>query len=426
MKPGKTHGLWLETACPAPITDALNSHRSADVVIIGGGFTGCSAALHLAELGKKAIILEATDIGFGAAGRNVGLVNAGLWVRPTEVYRRLGPIHSPRLLRLLGTAPGLVFDIIARYKLSCEGNANGTLHCAVGRRGLDEITERYRQWVRLGANVNLLDQAEATSAIGSTRFTGALLDKRAGTVQPLGYVRGLAGAAIKAGAEVYTSTPAIGITNRITGWEVATPNGMVSTQAIIVAGDAYATGPFRAVKEEQVLLPYFNLATAPIPTEIQNTILPGRHGAWDTKTVLTSFRFDQSGRLVIGSIGKLTRSGHAVHREWVRRYIQRLFPQIAHIDLTHAWSGNIGMTNDSMPRLHVLDRNLFSVSGYNGRGIAPGTAFGRELARLCAGETSIENFPLPVTEISREKFRTIKSVTYDLGAIMYHFIDSRS
>ena len=128
----RSHGLWALTAPAAPATSPLQGDVSADVVVIGGGYTGLSAALHLAEGGVDVVVLEEVEIGFGGSGRNVGLVNAGMWVMPDDLPAALGPDYGERLLELLGQAPRLVFELIDRYRIDCELERSGTLHCAVG------------------------------------------------------------------------------------------------------------------------------------------------------------------------------------------------------------------------------------------------------------------------------------------------------
>src|SRR3954447_3358875 len=156
----RSHGLWEHSAPLAPPTGSLSDHLVADVVVIGAGYTGLSAALHLAETKASVVVLEAAEVGFGCSGRNVGLVNAGLWIMPDALISELGEVHGVRLLELLGEAPSLVFALIEKHAISCEVARTGTLHCAVGAEGLAELKERLRQWQARGAPVHLLDAAQ--------------------------------------------------------------------------------------------------------------------------------------------------------------------------------------------------------------------------------------------------------------------------
>lgn len=421
----RSHGLWELTAPPAPETAELLGSIKVDAAIIGGGYAGLSAALHLAEAGANVALLEAVEIGFGGAGRNVGLVNAGMWVMPDVVADMLGGDDGERLLQLLGDAPNLVFDLIDRHRIACEVERAGTLHCAVGLKGLKELEARAAQWSRRGAPVEVLNARDTEAKVGSQAYAGSLWDRRAGTIQPLAYARGLAGAALNAGAKIFTRS-AVTSAGRIDGkWKLQTAAGHVIADRVIVATDAYATGPWSEVRTEQIHLPYFNFATQPLSDNIRASILPERQGAWDTNAVMSSFRFDRAGRLVFGSFGALRGTGAAVHRSWARRALKKLFPQIGEVQFEAEWYGLIGMTDDHLPRFHKLADNVTGFSGYNGRGIAPGTAFGRLLARHALGQLDEKDLPLPASAPTKPSFRNAKAAYYEIGAQLLHLVEAR-
>ena len=421
----RSHGLWELTAPPAPETAELLGSIKVDAAIIGGGYAGLSAALHLAEAGANVALLEAVEIGFGGAGRNVGLVNAGMWVMPDVVADMLGGDDGERLLQLLGDAPNLVFDLIDRHRIACEVERAGTLHCAVGLKGLKELEARAAQWSRRGAPVEVLNARDTEAKVGSQAYAGSLWDRRAGTIQPLAYARGLAGAALNAGAKIFTRS-AVTSAGRIDGkWKLQTAAGHVIADRVIVATDAYATGPWSEVRTEQIHLPYFNFATQPLSDNIRASILPERQGAWDTNAVMSSFRFDRAGRLVFGSFGALRGTGAAVHRSWARRALKKLFPQIGEVQFEAEWYGLIGMTDDHLPRFHKLADNVTGFSGYNGRGIAPGTAFGRLLARHALGQLDEKDLPLPASAPTKPSFRSAKAAYYEIGAQLLHLVEAR-
>ena len=159
----RTHGLWERSAPPAPATAPLAGDLAVDVAVVGAGFTGLSAALHLAEAGASVAVLEGVEIGYGGSGRNVGLVNAGLWVMPDSIPAVLGVTHGRRILDLLGNAPAVVFDLVERHGIDCEAERRGTLHCGVGAGGFKELRERARQWQAHGAPVG--EAAAETPAV---------------------------------------------------------------------------------------------------------------------------------------------------------------------------------------------------------------------------------------------------------------------
>ncbi|MBP2315912.1 NAD(P)/FAD-dependent oxidoreductase [Azospirillum soli] len=425
----RSHGLWERSAPPPPATAPLNGDIDVDVAVIGAGFTGVSAALHLAQGGASVAVLEAVEIGFGGSGRNVGLVNAGMWVMPDELPAVLGDTHGPRLLDLLGNGPSVVFDLIERHGIACEAERQGTLHCAVGPKGFKELQERARQWQERGAPVHLLGAEETAGKVGTSAYAGSLLDLRAGTIQPLAYARGLAAAAIAAGATVHTDSPVTSVADEGSAWRLRTPRGSVRAAWVIVATNAYTSaipgGVWPEVRGELVHLPYFNLATKPLADDLARSILPERQGVWDTCEVLSSFRFDRQNRLVFGSVGALRGTGLAIHRNWGRRALAKLFPQLRGVEFETEWYGQIGMTDNALPRFHRLGRQVLSFSGYNGRGIAPGTVFGRCLAQRVLGTLSEADLPLPVTDPEPAKYRVAKEAYYEVGAQLVHVAGAR-
>ncbi|WP_422056258.1 NAD(P)/FAD-dependent oxidoreductase [Sphingomonas sp.] len=420
-----SHGLWEATSSPLPDAGRLEGDINAEVVIVGGGFTGCAAALHLAESGRATVLLEGDEIGFGGSGRNVGLVNAGLWVMPDELPRRLGTRRGEQLLKQLGDAPSLVFDLVQRYSIDCEATTAGTLHCAAGQSGLEELAERARQWQQLGAPIELLDAAETRHKLGTDAYSGSLLDRRAGTIQPLAYVRGLARAATELGSRLFVRSPVSGFNRKGASWNVQTAGGSVTAPWVIIATDAYSELATARIRREQILLPYFNLATRPLNSSQLSKILPQRQGAWDTKKILSSFRLDNGGRLIFGSVGALRGTGKPIHVGWAYRELSRLFPELGDVEFEHQWYGQIGMTSDALPRFHCLDRNMISISGFNGRGIAPGTTFGRDLAQVVTGALGVDELALPATEVKIASLRPVKSTLYEIGAQAAHFLGSR-
>jgi glycine/D-amino acid oxidase-like deaminating enzyme len=421
-----SHGLWEMTALPAPPTSPLKGEVRADVAIIGCGYTGLSTALHLAEAGAKVVALEAVEIGFGGAGRNVGLVNAGMWLAPDEVATRLGADYGERLLKLLGAGPSEVEALVTKHELACEFVHNGTLHCAIGPSGLAKIEDRFAQWRARGAPVKLLSREETARRVGVDVYAGSLLDLRAGTIQPLAYARGLARVALAAGAAIHTESAVRAAERAGKVWRLKTDSGSVTADWIVVATDAYAErGPWPQGKREQIRVPYFNFATRPLAPELRASILPGREGCWDTRMIMNSFRFDGAGRLLFGSIGALRLAGLEVHRAWAKRALKKTFPQIGEVEFEAQWYGMMGMTGNALPRFHRLAPNVVTFCGYNGRGIGTGTVFGRLLAEHVLGKLIEQDLPLPVTEPDAPTLPALREAYYEAGAQLAHAVSAR-
>ncbi|NVK13125.1 MAG: FAD-binding oxidoreductase, partial [Rhodobacteraceae bacterium] len=337
-------GLWHQTCQETPAFPEFSGEAEADLVVIGGGYTGCSAALKAAELGASVRLIEAEDTGSGGSGRNVGLANAGLWLPPEDINTAIGAKAGSRLSALLAGAPQMVFDLIARHAIQCEPERKGTLHCAHAPSGLKDLQRRHAQLRAIGAPVELLPREEAVQRTGSNAIHGALFDPRAGTIQPLAYARGLARAAAAAGAQLHTRSPATAIRRDGGTWHVATPKGSLRARHLIMATNAYARDISGYGAPRVIPVHYFQAATDPLPAALLEKILPGKEGCWDTALVMSSWRLDQAGRLVIGGMGALNHFGSSLHRSWLPRKLAALYPELKDARLHSHWHGRIAMT----------------------------------------------------------------------------------
>jgi glycine/D-amino acid oxidase-like deaminating enzyme len=411
-EPGLADSLWYSTAGPSPEAPLFTGNAVADVAIIGGGYTGCSAALHLARLGKSVIVLEAKEFGWGGSGRNAGMVNAGLWLDPNVVIARLGTTYGERLMDGLNHAPKLVFDIVERYGIDCDLVRKGVIKAAHNRGGLKAVQEHVRQWRSRGADIELFDAARAQQLLGTDYYLGGLIDHRSATIQPLSYARGLARAAQQEGAKLHSSSPALGLESTADGWQVSTQSGAVRAEHVILATNVYSDKLWPGVRESTVPVGAFFYATEPLGENIRTSVLPAGHSMYDTKPVMTFARFDREHRLLIGSLGGLPSSDPTRPNTWVNRLRRQLFPQLEDTRWSHKWSGSIGFTPDHVPRLHEPATNLYVTLGYNGRGIAPGTFWGKQLAERIAAGRSAEDMPLPVTALRPIAGRTLRKWFY--------------
>ncbi|OWU85807.1 oxidoreductase [Oceanicola sp. 22II-s10i] len=416
--------LWTDSSAERFDAPAFSGQAAADLCVIGGGFTGCSAALAAAEQGAKVVLLEGATVGHGGSGRNVGLVNAGLWTPPDKIEAILPGGTGERLVTMLGEAPALVFDLIERHGIACEPRRAGTLHLAHAASGLADLRERHRQQSGRGAPVTLLDAAETARRTGSDRFHGALHDTRAGTVQPLAYCRGLARAAVSAGAALHENSPVTGLRREGDSWIVRTANGHVVANSVVLASNAYHTGLADTVPGPMTPVHYFQAATDPLPEGAADHILPGGEGCWDTAMVMTSVRRDAAGRIIIGAMGSLEAPGRALHLGWARRRFRRYFPDLPDPVFTHAWSGRIGMSSDKLPRILYFGPSAYAAFGYSGRGIAPGTLFGKAMATaaLSGDETGL---PLVPVDTHAEGFTKLRGAWFETGAALIHGLGDR-
>ena len=416
--------LWRASSAEAFHAAPLQGARDVDLAIVGGGYTGLSAALESALQGASVALLEAETVGHGGSGRNVGLVNAGLWLPPDDLCRILGEAAGEHLNSVLAAAPDLVFSLIAEHAIACEPVRNGTLHLAHARGGVDQLRARLGQMQARGAPVRLLDGSEVAARTGTQAFHGALFDPRAGTIQPLAYARGLARAAAGRGAQVHEHSPVTSVERLDGHWQVSTPEGILRSPRLLMATNAYhaATPPLQL--PDMPVVQFYQLATEPLGDNIARDILAGGEGCWDTGLVMTALRRDAAGRIILGGMGSAART----HADWATRKLTQLFPRLRGTMVPHAWAGRIAMTGDHLPRIQRIGPQEgpqgYAVYGYSGRGIGPGTVFGRATARaLMTGKE--DGLPVPVIAAHHERFATLKTLYYETGARLVHLLGAR-
>ena len=434
----RTHNLWQASANNPFTSVPLEHHIHADIAIIGGGYGGLSAALELAENGLNVHLLEAHTIGFGGSGRNVGLVNAGLWTPPDDIEATLGPVAGEKLNQAFACAPELVFNLIQKHHIECNAVRNGTLHCATNKRGLKDLNRRFLQQQKRQAPVQLLDASATAQRTGSRQFLGALFDARAGTIQPLSYAFGLAHAAVKAGAKIHTQSPVLDYHYQDNQWHIVTAQGRVTANQLIVATNAYGTQNHTQIvtRDAQRKTPedlkqgyfapisYCQFATAALTLKQQEQILPHSEGCWDTAHAMSSFRLDHRGRLIIGGVGSLEHKGSQTHSLWAQRKLKALFPALKVNEFDYMWSGKIALTADKLPKMCAIGPQAISLYGYSGRGIGPATTLGCAAAKWAMGGDET-NLPLSISDPKIDRHWRLKSVYYNTGALLTHWLEGR-
>ena len=402
--------LWDMSATEPAYDHGLDGDVTCDVAIVGGGFTGLSTALHGAMAGLNCHVLEAQHVGYGGSGRNVGLVNAGLWLPPQDVHDKLGKAKGAELIDRLGKMPEYVFSLIEKHRIECEVTHTGTIHAAHSPKGFEDLARRAEEWQRLGAPVDLLDAETTAQKTGTTKFHGGLLDHRAGTINPMGYARGLARAALDAGATISTGVTATELKREGDLWKVRTSRGTVTAKHVVLGTNAYTDTLWPGLKQTYTMIHFFQLSTEPLGDRAAH-ILPERQGLWDTARVMFSLRRDAFGRLIIGSMGAVHGGMTGLSRRWAEKNLARLFPELGKVEFDNAWHGQIAMTPNHLFRIHKLAEGLYSPIGYNGRGITTGTMFGKALAELLTG-ASEDTLPVPFTPLDPVSKRTMKTGFY--------------
>jgi len=416
----RQNNLWEQSSKENIGFEPLQDSIVSDLAIIGGGYTGCSAALSAAESGLSVTLID-KKIGFGGSGRNVGLVNSGLWLPPKKVENMLGKVAGIKLNQSLSSAPDLVFNLIDKYNIDCNANRSGTLHCAHSRKGFKDIQNRYQQLTERGAELDLLGPEEAWKRIGSSKFHGALLNKKAGTINPLSYCQGLARAAKSRGAKIFESSLATQIDYKNKLWSIQTEDGSVQSKMLLIATNAYQQKINGAAASKYTPVYYFQAATKPLSKDSLEGILPNNEGCWDTATVMSSFRLDSDNRFIIGGIGNLGPNISKIHSAWAKRKMQSIFPSLENTSLDYFWGGQIAMTDDHIPKILCIGQNAYSIFGYSGRGIGPGTFFGKSIVETFL-TGSEEPLPIKPTNNNNEMFGKLKGNFIEFGAKLNHLV----
>ena len=377
--------LWAATTAAAPELAELKGDRSADVVVVGAGFMGLATALALADGGVDVTVIEAAEVGWGASGRNNGLLAAGLKRDPHEVRRLLGDEPAERLLRLSGAAPAEVARLVAMHRIDCDLRCSGWIQAAHSSRALPLIERRVRDWRALGADVAVVDHDTVSERLGTSFYAGAWYDSRGGSLNPLAFVRGLAHAATGRGIHIYRQTPAVSIYRHDGRWRVVTPEGALSCDNVVACTNAY-NNLLPQLRGTVIPLRTAQIASAPLGQDLARTILPGGESASDTQRLLTSFRLTADKRLIMGGATATAGDENSRLFAWLCQAAKDRFPQLGDINWEYGWSGYLALTDDHLPQIVTVDDGFYAGIGCNGRGIAMATVTGQAIVHFICGK----------------------------------------
>jgi len=363
----------------------LEGDERADVCVIGGGFTGVSAALNLADKGFDVVLLEAERVGFGASGRCGGLIGSGQRKDVLEMEHLYGLERSRVLWDFAEAAKEEIRSRVKKHDIQCDlqkGQLVGVhkrSYCDWPEELAEALAERYDY-----PHCRALDATEAQEMVATPTFLGGLWDAEAMVLHPLNYVLGLARAASEAGVRIYENSAVRWYTRRDPADE-KTRRGNVQASFVVLACNGYLGKLERRVAGKIMPINNYMIATEPLGEERCSELINGRFGVHDTRFVVNYFRLSDDHRLLFGG-GENYRPGFPSDIEnFVRPYMLRIFPQLEDASIEYDWGGTLSVTVNRMPHFGRLRPNLYFAHGYSGHGISTASFAGKVIAEAIAG-----------------------------------------
>jgi gamma-glutamylputrescine oxidase len=393
---------FYQLAIEAPEYPPLDGSRKTDVAIVGGGYTGLSAAIHLAEAGADVVLVEAGRIGDGASGRNGGQIHSGQRRDVLWLEERLGLERAKMLWDMAEEAKALVRALIVRFAIHCDLRP-GVIEAQHKPSLMVEAAELVEALChRYGYDrVQLLDKAEAAEALGSEFFAGAIRDRGGGHLDPYRFTLGLARAAAGLGAAIHENTPALSLGSD-GGPLVRTARGDVRADHVIVATDGLS-GRFEKASRRHILgINSFVVATEPLG-DLAPKILPGGESAADSRFVVRYWRKTSDGRLIFGGGESSAGSVPADIGSFVRPHMVEIYPQLTHLPIAHGWGGVVSVTVPRLPYVREIAPSVWAAGGYSGQGVALAPFFGKLLAEAARGRLErlavLTGLPIPAVPL---------------------------
>jgi len=389
---------WYEdTVGERPTYPALDGDVNCDVVIVGGGFTGLSAAVHLAKSGTNVVLIEQHRFGDGASGRNGGQLGTGQRAGPEEMEAEYGFTRAKALFDLAQEAKAHLLEFASVNGIDVDF-VPGHLNVTHKKRELPEYVEYVAALNRFGyTQAAVMDAAETAERVGSTHYCGGVRDAGAGHIHPLKLLVGTARVAAASGAKLYENSPATGVESNGGKVVVTTRKGRITAQKCLLAIDAYA-GDLEE-KTAAHIMPIGSFIGATIPLGSDSPVLPGGESVSDSRFVVRYFRRAPTGELLFGG-----REIYAVNDPrdihiHIRRQIAETYPALKDVEITHGWGGYVGITMPRKPYVREVKPNVMSVGGYSGHGVMLSNFFGKLYAEMVAGNRDrlklIEELKIP-------------------------------
>ncbi|MET0677722.1 MAG: FAD-binding oxidoreductase [Bradyrhizobium sp.] len=383
--------LWASTAEPLRAFPSLSGDLQADVVIIGAGYTGLSAAHHVAKGGLAPVVLEANHPGWGASGRNGGVITAKFRLSFRDIDAVHGRAMARHMYEIAHDSIDVVEELVSEFgisgaRLTRTGQVKAAHNHTTLQAAIDEAAWMKREMGDDG--VRILDAREVRDETGSQAFVGGVLNPGSGGLHPLNYLRGLASGVAKRGVGIYQDTPVVALRRDGDAIIADTPNGTVRAKQAIIATNAYSDLTPATRQLQRTLVPFRSaiIATDMLPGNLAGRLMPTGRTYTETKRMMRWFRMVDN-RVIFGGRGAFGKQDSQAAFNALRKAMVGIFPDLADLPLAFTWSGLVGMTLDSVPHIGRLDDRTLFAMGYNGAGVAMSSLMGRYLAAFVRGET---------------------------------------
>jgi glycine/D-amino acid oxidase-like deaminating enzyme len=417
--------FWWVDAPPSKSYQNKLLPEKADVVVIGGGFTGTSAALRLAKAGVNVVLLEAQIIGWGASSRNGGQSLSCLHQSLTELVRLHGLELAREMFRASVHAADTVARIVKEEGLDCDFVRNGNIEAANKPDHFDRLKVEKETLMRVADyETRLVPSEEAAAELGTDFYHGLLVNERSAELQPAKFVQGMALAAERAGAQVYEGTRVTGIEENASHdgsrFRVRTDRGDISTKEVLLAANAWIGEIVPQFRRKVFPADSYILATEPLPEDLARRLIPNRRAVYDTKNMVAYYTLSRENRMVWGGEGTATGLSARRNIEILRRGMLRVFPELKETVIDYFWGGTMGLTLDRTIHAGQVDGMWFSMC-YVGHGVSMGIYLGEQMANAILGSESFNPFEgIPIPKVP---FYEGRAWFVNLGKVWFRLMD---
>lgn len=382
---------YSATATPFAAQPALAGEVTADVCVIGAGYTGLSAALALAEAGYKVVVLEANTVGYGASGRNGGQVCTGFSSGQAKIEAQLGKDNARKCFALAEESKALLKERIAKHAIDCDLTW-GYIHAIPKAHQFDELKAWKDEYDALGySDTSILTKAELEAKLGSRAYHGGLREGGAGHLHPLNYCLGLARAAMAAGAAIHENSPVLSVETGAAP-SARTANGSVRAKFMVIGGNAYLGRTVPALANRIMPVASYIIATEPLGQNRARALIRDNEAVANTKFIVDYFRLTKDTRMLFGGRASYSTLEPPNLGAYMRPRMLKVFPQLSDAKIDYAWGGYIAITYNRIPDCGRLGASTYYAHGYSGQGVALAGLYGKLMAEAIRGQA--ERFDL--------------------------------